>query len=222
MKYLSLILISIGCVIFCSCNKGDSYYYDYQKSEQFYDGSIYSYLMQQPGTYDSLAVVLERLPDLKAMLNQTDSMVTFFAMNNRSFKLALENLNSARKINGLTPVYLADIELPVLDTLSFHYLFNGERPISNFETYLDGQSIYSSKYNYEMHVIYQVLTSSGLVGGGQQQLMFSDTNGSIYQRYWNSTTTSSVDFITKNGVLHILDARHEFGFGKLISYLSTK
>ncbi|MBE8712798.1 fasciclin domain-containing protein [Sphingobacterium hungaricum] len=221
MKYLSLVIVSISCFIFCSCNKGDSYYYDYQKSEQLYEGTIYSYLMGQRGTYDSLAVVLERLPDLKSVLNQSDSSVTFFAMNNRSFKLALENLNNARKVNGRSPIYLEDIDLAVLDTLSYRYLFNSEHPVSDFESYLDGQSIYSSKFNYEMHVVYKVLTSSGLVGGGQQQLMFSDTNGSIYQRYWNSTNTSTVDFMTRNGVIHTLDARHEFGFGKLLTYLSN-
>ena len=69
-----------------------------------------------------------------------------------------------------------------------------------------------------MHVFYMLLSSSGLEQGGRQQLVFSDVNNSIYQRYWNSTTTETVNFNTQNGVIHTLTARHEFAFGKLVSY----
>ncbi|TJZ59734.1 hypothetical protein FAZ15_12585 [Sphingobacterium olei] len=220
MKYISFLLFTLGISGMLSCQKGDSHYYDYQKAEQLYNGSIYSYLINQKGTYDSLALVLERLPDLKEKLNQTNNDITLFAVNNRSFALAVENLNVARKQNGLPPLYLEDIKLDVLDTLAQRYVFDERYPVSDFESYLDGQSIFSTKYDYEMHVLYKVLTSSGLVNGGQQQLMFSDVNESIYQRYWNSTTTATVDFKTENGIIHTLTARHEFGFGKLTAYLS--
>lgn len=208
--------------MFGSCEKGDDYYYNYQKSDQFYDGSIYNYLMEQGGTYDSLAFVLERLPALKEKLNQTDRKITFFALNNRSFEIALENLNFQREINGLNKIYLEDIDLAVLDTLAHRYVFDEELPVAGFSTYQDGRSVFSAKYDYEMHVLYEVLTASGLVDGGQQQLTFSDVNGSIYERYWNSTVTATVDFKTKNGVIHTLAPRHEFGFGKLTTYLSKK
>ncbi|WP_144036620.1 hypothetical protein [Sphingobacterium psychroaquaticum] len=221
MRYIYVLLCSIGllcCAV--SCEKGDDFYYNYQKEQQTYNGVIFDYIMNQKGTYDSLAIVLERLPDLKEKLKQTEQKVTFFAVNNRSFSLAINNLNMARKQNGLTPMYLEDIKLDVLDSLVYRYVFDEEYPIAAFESYLDGQSIISSKFDYEMHALYQVLTSSGLVGGGQQQLMFSDVNKSIYQRYWNSTTTESVDLKTKNGVVHTLTPRHEFGFGKFTTYLS--
>ncbi len=222
MKQITIWIFSLSLLAMYGCQKGDPYYYDYERSAQLYDGTIYEYLMEQKGTYDSLAVVLERLPDLKQKLNQSGSEITLFAVNNRSFELALENLNTERRQNGLLPLYLEDVDLAVLDTLTNRYVFDELYPISGFEFYLDGLSIYSTKYGYEMHAFYKVLTSSGLAGGGQQQLMFSDVNESIYQRYWNSTTTATVDFRTKNGIIHTLTARHDFGFGKLTSYLSKK
>ncbi|NGM61606.1 hypothetical protein G5B30_06710 [Sphingobacterium sp. SGG-5] len=220
MKYVTYTAFLISVLFAAGCQKGDSHYLDYNTSAIKYEGTVYDFLIHQPGVYDSLALVLERLPQLKAKLNNPQSHVTFFAANNRAFALALTNLNIARKNNGLKSLYLEDIDLGLLDELMYRYVFDEEKSVEDFKPYLDGVSVFSSKYGYEMHVLYQVLTSSGLVGGGQQQLMFSDVNGSIYQRYWDSTTTSSVDMYTTNGILHTLTPRHEFGFGKLTIYLS--
>lgn len=223
MKRIStLLLITISLLGMFSCQKGDTYYYDYQRGEQLYDGTIYEYLSRQKGTYDSLVLVLERLPELRNLLNHPDSSLTLFAVNNRSFELALKNLNIARTQNNLGPLYLEDLNLALLDTLSFHYVFDESYPVSVFESYLDGESIFCSKYNYEMHVLYRILSASGLVGVGQQQLQFSDMNESIYVRYWNITNTSSVNFNTKNGVIHTLTPGHEFGFGKLTTFLANE
>ena len=219
---LKIVLIFISIAITYSCQKGDSYYYDYEKKEQLYEGTIYDYLINQKGSYDSLAIVLERLPDLKDRLSNPDSTLTFFAINNRSFQLAIENLNTARKANKLDPIYLDELDYLALDSITNRYIFNSEYPVSMFEGFSDGQTIYSDKYGYSMQVLHSVLTSSGLVGGGQQQLTFSDRNNSNYHRYWNSTVTSNVDLRTQNGIIHTLSPRHEFGFGKFTTYLSTK
>lgn len=220
-RYIIYIACFISVMLGVSCEKGDDYYYNYNTSAIKHEGSVYDFLVHQPGVYDSLALVLERLPQLKTYLDDSQSQLTFFAINNRSFALALTNLNIARNNNGLSNLYLEDIDLEILETLMYRYVFDGEYSVSVFKPYLDGISLYSAKYEYEMHVLYEVLTSSGLVGGGQQQLMFSDVNGSIYQRYWDSTTTSSVDMNTTNGIVHTLTPRHEFGFGKLTTLLAT-
>lgn len=220
MKRLLYIILCCSLFLSLSCEKGDDYYYGYETKEQLYNGTIYDYLMHQKGTYDSLAIVLERLPDLKERLDNPDSSLTFFAINNRSFALAIKNLNTARKSNNLPEIYLEDLDFLALDSITNRYIFPQELPVSNFEDFSDGKTIYSDKYNYSMQVLHTVLTSSGLVDGGQQQLTFSDRNNSNYIRYWNSTVTSNVDFKTKNGVIHTLSPRHEFGFGKFTTYLS--
>lgn len=221
MKYILVVLTAFSLIGMWACQKGDTYYYDYKKGEQLFEGSTYDYILTQKGNYDSLALVLERLPSLKQKLKTSDNNISLFAADNRSFALAITNLNIERRKNGLHPIFLEDVNIEVLDTLTHRYVFDALYPIKEFDTFLDGRSIFSTKYDYEMHALYKVLTSSGLVGGGQQQLMFSDVNESIYQRYWNSTNTTVVDFKTKSGIIHKLTSRHEFGFGKLTTYLAT-
>ena len=219
MKYLYGLLLSVVSLIgLVSCHKADNYYYNFKQEEQMFDAVIYDYLMQQPGIYDSLAIVLERLPSLKSKLSDKNKHLTFFAANNRSFSLAIANLNNARRHRDLAPMYLSDISVDILEVLMHRYVFDKPYKVADFETYLDGRSLNSSKFDYEMHVFYMLLSSSGLEQGGRQQLVFSDVNNSIYQRYWNSTTTETVNFNTQNGVIHTLTARHEFAFGKLVSY----
>lgn len=219
-RYITYAAFFVSVLFTIGCKKGDDHYLNYNTSAIRHDGTAYDYLIHQPGVYDSLALVLERLPELKNVLNNEGANLTLFAINNRSFALALTNMNMARKANGLAPLYLEDINLNLLETLMYRYLFAERHSVSEFKPFLDGMSVFSFKNGYEMHVLYQVLTSSGLVGGGQQQLMFSDVNGSIYQRYWDSTVTSSVDLNTDNGIVHTLSPRHEFGFGKLTILLS--
>lgn len=96
--------LSVLCVI--GCEKGDDYYLKYNTSAITHDGTVYDYLINQPGVYDSLVLVLERLPDLKTYLDNPNNDITFFAISNRSFELALTNLNIARRNNNLAPIDL--------------------------------------------------------------------------------------------------------------------
>ena len=54
--------------------------------------------------------------------------------------------------------------------------------------------------------------ASGAVGGGTVLLQYSDKNESRFVKDWSSTYTQNVDIKTKNGVVHILEERHVFGF----------
>ena len=44
----------------------------------------------------------------------------------------------------------------------------------------------------------------------------------IFQRYWQRVNTSVVNVRTKNGIIHILSAGHDFGFSKFTSKYSTQ
>lgn len=217
MKLFYFLVVLISTSLFFSCEKSNNYYSNFNSSEIKHNGTTYDFLVNQKGVYDSLILVLERLPRIKSLLSNPDSSCTFFAINNRSFALAISNLNSQRKKFGFSAVGLEDIKSDILDTLIDRYVFNEKLHVDYFVPYLDGKEVLSKKYHYKMHIKYDVLSSSGLVGGGQQELVFSDVNGSIYERYWNSTNTVVVDFNTLNGVIHTLVPRHEFGFGKLTS-----
>src|SRR5690606_41629578 len=98
MKTLYKIILPILLLVNISCEKGDSHYYNYSTETKVFDGTIYDYLKSQKGVYDSLLLVLDRLPDLRAKLQNTDSAYTLFAVTYRCFVLALEVLTYNRHI----------------------------------------------------------------------------------------------------------------------------
>lgn len=225
MKKIHLRLLFIFPLLVASligCEKRDDYYYDYESSEVVYDGTIYQYLENQPGVFDSLLLVLDRVPDLRTRLGNEDVNMTFFAVSNRSFELAVDALNTTRAITGRSPLYLEDVGLVDLDSMINRYAFDEIYDTEQLAPFIDGQVVNSTKHDYTMHMQYRVLDASGFVGGGQQQLIFSDTNNSIFQRYWQRVNTSAVNIRTANGIIHVLSAGHDFGFSKFTSKYSSQ
>jgi hypothetical protein len=218
IKYL-VVLLSI--MIGVSCQKGDNYFSNYSSESKVYDGTIYDYLKNQKGTFDSLVLVLERLPDLRRKLQNEDSTLTLFAVNNRSFELAIKSLNTTRALTKKEPLFLEDVGLVDLDSFTNRYVLDQTYNTSDIAPFIDGVTVVSTKNNYNMHIQYKVLNASGYYQGGEQQIIFSDTNRSIFQRYWQRINTISVNIKTKNGVIHILSPGHDFGFGKFTSKYST-
>lgn len=217
-----VLLVFILALLFAGCEKGDNYYYNFETAESQYDGTIYEYLEGQKGVYDSLLLILDRVPDLRRKLNNTDSTLSLFAVTNRSFQLAVDALNTTRRLTGRSPLYLEDVGLVDIDSMVNRYVLNDVYDTKTLAPFIDGQVVLSTKYEYRMHIQYRVLDASGFVGGGQQQLLFSDTNNSIFQRYWQQVNTSAVNIRTKNGIIHILSAGHDFGFNKFTSKFSSQ
>lgn len=205
-----------------ACEKGDDYYYDYESTDVVYDGTIYEYLTGQVGVYDSLLLVLDRVPDLRRKIDEADSTMTLFAVSNRSFDLALDALNTTRALTGRSPLYLEDVGLEDLDSIVNRYAFDQIYDTEQLAPYIDGQVVKSTKHDHDMHIQYRVLNASGFVSGGQQELIFSDTNNSIFQRYWQRINTSAVNIRTSNGIIHVLSAGHDFGFGQFTSKYSSQ
>ena len=225
MKKLQTPFVLFGfmlAILFAGCEKGDDYYYDVETVETQYDGTIYEYLQAEKGVYDSLLLVLDRVPDLRRKLNNADSTLTLFAVTNRSFQLAVDALNTTRRLTGKTALYLEDVGLIDVDSMVNRYVLDQVYDTKTLAPFIDGQVVLSTKGDYKMHIQYKVLDASGFVGGGQQQLLFSDTNNSIFQRYWQQVNTSAVNIRTKNGIIHILSAGHDFGFNKFTSKFSSQ
>ena len=196
--------------------------YNYNTEAPVYEGTIYEYLKSQKGIYDSLLLVLDRLPDLRSKLQNSDSSYTLFAVTNRSFEIAVEGLNTTRSITGRPNLYLEDVGINDLDSMVNRYVITEVFDTDQLKPFIDGQVVTSTKHDYNMHIQYRVLDASGFVGGGQQQLIFSDTNNSIFQRYWQRVNTSVVNVRTRNGIIHILSAGHDFGFSKFTSKYSSQ
>lgn len=215
---LMLLLIAVSCLV--SCKKGNDYFYDYTEEAAVFDGTILKYLESKPETYDSLLLVLDRFPDLRNKLDQDGDTLTLFAPTNRSFALAIDALNTTRDLTNRPPLYLEDVPLIDLDSMVCRYVFEDLIDIHELRPFIDGLNIDSYKYGYRMHAQYDVLSASGIVGGGQQQIIFSDVNNSIFQRYWQNINTSAVDIRTRNGIIHVLSSGHDFGFNKFAAKFS--
>lgn len=213
---LSLIVLLLGIA---SCKKGNTYYEDFQVKYTEFDGTSLEFLESQGSTYDSLLLVLDRVPSVRAKLKDPNTKITFFAMTNSSFTNALEAMNGVRKAGKRAPLYLEEIPQLILDSLTYHYAFDGEYDTPYLRDFVEGKVI-KALDDYDMTLKYKVTSASGIIGGGQQQIILSDMNNSIFQRYWQESATSVVNIRTRNGMLHVLAPSHNFGFSKLAKLLN--
>ena len=213
LQWPIVVLALIGTT-FTACKK-NSEYYDYKNDVKEYNGTVLQYLQAQPNTFDSLLLVLNRLPDLKDTL--TNKSVTFFAPTNASFQAAIKNLNVLRKEQGKTPLYLKDCDLNELDTLTSRYIIRGSRTTDAYTAYADGSLYTSVKYAYSMHIQYDRLNASGFVGGGPQTVIYSDPKNNIFEKYWQKSNTNAVNIKAKNGVINILAPLHDYGFNEFVT-----
>jgi len=214
--------LTCACVglFFTSCEKSNTYFTDFKTSTAQFDGNTWDYIYAQYGIYDSLVMAIERFPELKNYLQTADS-VTVFGVNNRSFEVALATLNRVRVQGNKKPMYLEDMQAEDLEKLLCYYIIQGAYNAESISDLRDGKYVFGYKYDYQMHMQYQNTAASGLVGFGPQQIIFSDTNGRIFHRFWTRTTTASINVKTNNGYVHMLTPGHDFGFNKLIQLFNN-
>ena len=214
MKNTILILCLINIIAVASCSKVDNTYRNAAAPKVNYDGNAYSYLQAHPGVFDSLVKAVNRVPGLADTLKQKD--ITLFAPNNRSFELALNNINQARmdSVPAMPPVSINTIDVAVLDSTLCKYIIRGKIMSGDLmKTLSDGRDVPTVKYGYVMNMKLLFTNASGFVGGGPTLINFSDRNRSIFTRYWVTTKTSTIDISASNAVIDLLDAGHDFGFG---------
>lgn len=220
LKYL-LPVICLGILVMQSCEKRDTTYVNYKPTAGNFSGNTLEYLQAQPGIYDSLLLVLDRVPRLKDSIS--NEAVTVFAVSNRSFTLALRNINQAREdsVPAMEPVSLATIDSTVLDTFLCRYILRSKILSDSISDLADGLFFptvnYINRYghdtSYSMQMQFSRTNASGYLGGGPIVIIFSDPKGSIFYRYWVRVNTITVDIKTSNAVVHLLPPGHDFGFG---------
>jgi|SRR5215217_2194570 len=221
-KYLVALLF--GALIFqFGCSKEEGY-----KKQQDIDPAanmnMYDYLKSKPGVYDSLILLIDAM-DMKSYL--VDSSVTLFAPSNASFRIALTNLNNSRKALGKPAVFLKELAsglsaIPAdigkaksdqanIDTMISRYIIRGKFKSSDF-TIGDGQALTSVRGAYPMHGKRLYADSQGWENGGSEVIQFANTKRSVFTPNWSTTTTSSVNIEATNGIIHLLEPDHVFGF----------
>ncbi|MCD2424657.1 fasciclin domain-containing protein [Niabella pedocola] len=211
----TFVTVIMGVAIFCSlsaCKKSSSYR-DYENHLDEFNGSALQYLEAQTGQYDSFLLAINRVQGLKDSL--AGKPITLFAVSNKSFDLALQNINTARadSLPVMPPVSIRTIDLPTLDTFLCRYILRGQYLSDDFLQSGDGLRLPSIKYDYDMVAQFISTNASGYIGGGPREIKFSDPKKSIFVRYWVSVNTITTDIKTTNGIVNVLPPGHDFGFG---------
>ncbi len=195
-----------------SCEKS---FDKYRKVEPVEEVSMntYAFLKQQNHVYDSLVYLLD-----KTGLDKTleDSEVTFFAPQDKSIMTVLKNINVTRKEFGKTTTWTLDsVPTAVWDTLLRRYMVRG---IVNSDSlnYADGVDLTTLSYGYKINGKRIEANASGVVNGGPFQISYSDMNNSRFVKDWSTSNTQTIDIMTTNGVVHVLESKHVFGFNAFV------
>jgi len=205
-------IILVTGILFFSCAKDKGYYAE-NLTEPIYKGNMYDYLKSKPGVYDSLLKVIDRIELQRTM---QDSSITLFALTNANFQLAIQNLNNTLSLADKAPQYLNSVKVNVLDSLMCQYILRGKITSDSIKNQ-DGKDVYGVRYGYPMHINLDKQTSSGFINGGPMTMNYSDTRRSVFKRNWITTETSSLNVKTDNGIVHVINADHVFGFNQFVS-----
>ncbi|SDE21809.1 hypothetical protein [Niabella drilacis] len=209
-----LLLLALG---YAGCTKTDNRYRDDKPTAGKFAGTAYEYLQSQPGLYDSMLLAISRINGLSDTLKTRE--LTLFAVNNRSFSLAIGNINIARRdsVPQMPPVSIASMDPVVLDTFLCRYFVKDKHHSADLRHTTDGVFLPTMKYNFDMQLQLGYSDASGYVGGGPLSVIFSypgsDSTKKIFTRYWTRVNTMVVDIEAKNAVINLLPPGHDFGFG---------
>lgn len=208
-------------LFFLACDKKDNTWRDYENKAGDFSGNAMQYLQSQPGVYDSMLLVMNRLSRIADTVQHRE--ITLFAISNRSFALALQNINQARhdSIPAMPPISFSTIDSVTLDTFFCRYLLQGKHAGAEIADLADGLFFPTIQYKnrslsdtgYTMQMQFSRTNASGFLGGGPNAIIYSDPKGSIFYRYWVRVNTITVDIKTGNAVVHVLPPGHDFGFG---------
>jgi hypothetical protein len=221
-KYLVALLL--GALIFQVGCKREAGYYKQENINTGTDLNMYDYLKSKTGVYDSLLFLIDAFK-MKAYL--TDSNVTLFAPSNSSFQTAMLNLNNIRRAQNKNAVFLREIVVGTttvkkelakkkadsmnLDTMVSRYIIRGLFKSGDFSVG-DGRELISARSAFPMHGKRLYADAQGWQNGGSEVIEFANTKRSVFVPNWATTTTSSVNIQAKNGVIHLLEPDHVFGF----------
>jgi hypothetical protein len=206
--YLLILFLSI---CFTNCKKIDTTYLQPRENLAKFNGNIYEYLKAQPsGSYDSLLMLLDKVPHLIDTLKTQE--LTFFALTNRSFELALNDVNFNLGLPQGT-VNFQNMGVDIIDTFLCRYAIIGKYLSTDLLRATDGYTLPSVQYGYNMNLQHAYTNASGYVNGGPRAIIFSDTRTSPFVSFWVRTSAISVDIITNNGVIDVISPGHSFGFG---------
>lgn len=195
-----------------ACEKSN----EYRKAQPVTEVTISTYdvLKDQQGLYDTLLLLIGKT-GLTDTIRQGN--ITFFAPQDYSIATAMYNLNYTRVKYGFAGNWTLDsVPVAAWDTLLRRYMMYGAVRSDSLK-YADGVNLTTLSYGYKMNSKAVASNASGIVGGGPLVLQYSDMNNSRFIRDWSTSVTKTIDLKTANGLLHVLENKHVFGFSSFVA-----
>src|SRR5690242_13228450 len=207
-----ILLFAVGCSVFLySCKKADTY--RTARPVQQVSMNTYDFLKSQNGLYDNLVYLLDKTGLADTVKN---SRITFFVPQDISINTAMDNLNFNRKLNGKAGNWTLDsVPVTTWDSLLARYMMKGIVTTDSLQ-YADGVNL-TTLFGYPMNGKTVSSDASGIKGGGQTAIQYSDMNSSRFTRDWVMALTRSTNLRTANGLVHVLEDKHIFGFSSFIN-----
>lgn len=206
------IIILIISGLFTACQK--DYYKDSGLQKGVFSSSCLEYLKQQPFFFDSLVTVIH-LAGMDAIYS--DSTITFFAPTDHSIAKAMDALNSERYASFQDSLRLQDIPGEVWRKFLARYTYRGKYMLKDIprldQTQLNvypGMNI-ESWDGYIMNLGVNFSDYNDTKDVGPRQLTITDI-GDLASPNNNTSEVATTDLQTRNGIVHVLEDKHEFGF----------
>jgi uncharacterized surface protein with fasciclin (FAS1) repeats len=193
------------------------------KKEYFNGGSLqngvfnmsaYEFLKTKPFYFDTLVTVIDK-SGLKEAFEKED--ITFFAPTDHSIKLSMDLLNSSRYLASKDSIFIKDIPQSIWRKYLSQYLVKDKYLLKDITRYDPVQAnVYPGQYmtsydGYIMNLGVQFSDYKGTRDVGPRKVVLRNI-GDIGNPLNFGATVATSDLQTNNGVIHVINDAHTFGF----------
>ncbi|MGO4291656.1 fasciclin domain-containing protein [Chitinophaga sp. RAB17] len=213
-KYSLLLIIALTGLFAC---KKDDYYLDSGLANPYFKGNVVDYLNAKPFYFDTIAAIA-KLADMENILKS--DTVTFFAPTDYSVQNLIVWCNNSLYNNGYDTIRsLQDVPKEIWRKYLSFYVFHGANQLKDYPQIdysllinFPGQTYYSwDMQPMNIGVVYN--SDNGVKYVGYRQLSISYIPDISRPTNWMTSMVASCNIITDNGVVHVLNAGHNyFGF----------
>jgi hypothetical protein len=197
---------------FSACQK--DYYEDSGLQIGVYPVSSLQFLAQDPFLFDTVTEVIH-LAGMDQVLE--DSTITFFAPTDHSIARSMNELNSDRYDKFEDSLRIEDIPGEVWRKFLSRYIFRGKYMLKDIPRRDAAQlNVYpgmnmESWDDYIMNLGVTFSNYSGTKDVGPRQIIITDI-GDLADPVDVGNSVATSDLQTKNGIIHVLNDYHSFGF----------
>lgn len=221
-KYTTFLLPGLLALLLLAACKKDDYFKDGGLQNGKLNVNTYEFLQSNPVYFDTVVAIVEAA-GMKDMLSKEN--VTFFAPHNFSILKAMNMLNAVRYGLNQDSLHIADIPAEIWQQYLLRYTFRDRyllkdiaRRDSRMLQVYPGQYLESAG-GYIMNLGVQFSDYSGTKDVGPRMVQITDV-GDFANPVNITNNVGTSDIQTTNGVVHMLDGNHGFGFN-MMAFVTT-